>query len=378
LKFTSYILLTGSVIGLLAFLIVLLKLRTKLLKKVFFLFFIFSLSYYSFVIFLIQSGLIIRYPHFFRTASPFLYALSISFYFYYKSYSKLTIFKRKIEFFLLLIPLINIIELLPFYLQSAEVKINHISNVSVNKDDIIYSEEGWIPNYWHFILQLSLGIILFSIVFCHIFKKKSTHNRKANNLFTWFKWTSLFQLICFSVLIFLIIFNSKDFIIYNIGAFFFGLIELTVAFNLFLQPQLLYGSIKWKKNKRLKTMNSINSQTNNNDAEYYHLKIEKYFEENVNFLDINFRQNQLAESLGISKNKLSYIINNTYKLNFNQLLNKKRIEKVIRKLNTDKQWDNLSMAGIGQMVGFKSRTTFTKAFKDNTGMTPSKYIKSLS
>ncbi len=125
-------------------------------------------------------------------------------------------------------------------------------------------------------------------------------------------------------------------------------------------------------------MNSINSQTNNNDAEYYHLKIEKYFEENVNFLDINFRQNQLAESLGISKNKLSYIINNTYKLNFNQLLNKKRIEKVIRKLNTDKQWDNLSMAGIGQMVGFKSRTTFTKAFKDNTGMTPSKYIKSLS
>ena len=81
---------------------------------------------------------------------------------------------------------------------------------------------------------------------------------------------------------------------------------------------------------------------------------------------------------GISKNKLSYIINNTYKLNFNQLLNKKRIEKVIRKLNTDKQWDNLSMAGIGQMVGFKSRTTFTKAFKDNTGMTPSKYIKSLS
>ena len=141
MKFTSYILLTGSVIGLLAFLIVLLKLRTKLLKKVFFLFFIFSLSYYSFVIFLIQSGLIIRYPHFFRTASPFLYALSISFYFYYKSYSKLTIFKRKIEFFLLLIPLINIIELLPFYLQSAEVKINHISNVSVNKDDIIYSEE---------------------------------------------------------------------------------------------------------------------------------------------------------------------------------------------------------------------------------------------
>ena len=376
---SPHILLAVSIIGILAFLIVLLKSRTKRLEKVFFLLFIFSLSYYSFVLFLIHSRLIIEYPHFFRTASPFLYALSISFYFYYKSYSKLTIFRRKIEFFLLVIPLINIVELLPFYLQSAEVKINSILNVSINEDDIIYSKEGWIPNYWHFILQLSLGVILFSIVLYHIFKQKSALNRKANNLYIWFKWSSLFQLICFAILIFLIVFDSKDFIIYNIGATFFGSTELIVALNLFLQPQLLYGSIKWSANKKLKTMNSVKSLANNNDdIQYYHLKIEKYFEENINFLDINFRQNQLAESLDISKNKISYTINTVYGLNFNQLLNKKRIEKVIKKLNTDKEWDNLSLMGIGQMVGFKSRTTFTKAFKDSTGMTPSKYIKSLS
>jgi AraC-like DNA-binding protein len=353
------------------------KLRTKLLEKVFFLFFIFSLSYYSFVVFLIHSRLIIEYPHFFRTASPLLYALSISFYFYYKSYSKLPIFKQKSNLLLLAIPIINIIELLPFYVQSAQEKRNYILNVSVNQDDIIYSIEGWIPNSWHFILQLSLGILLFSSVLFHIIKTQYVLNRKAHHLFLWFKWASFFQLICFVVLLFLIIFDSESLIIYNFGAVFFGAIQLIVAINLFLQPQLLYGSIELKTNKRLKTNNSVNSLSDQS-VESYYLKIEQYFEENDTFLNINFRQNKLAESLDISKNKLSYIINTVYQLNFNQLLNKKRIEKVIIKLNTDKQWDNLSLSGIGQEVGFKSRTTFTKAFKANTGMTPSKYLKSLS
>jgi len=377
LNFSSYILLSGSIIGFLAFLIVLIKLRTKRLEKVFFLFFIFSISYYSFVVFLIHSRLIIEYPHFFRSASPLLYTLSISFYFYYKSYSKLTIFKRKKDFLLLAIPLINIIELIPFYLQSAEVKKNYLLNVSVNKDDIIYSAEGWIPNSWHFILQLSLGVFLFSSVLFHIFKTQSALNRKSDNLINWFKWASFFQLFCFGVLLFLLIIDSEGFIVYNFGAIFFGSIELIVAINLFLQPQLLYGSIELKTNKRLKNINSINSLSDQGIQSYY-LKIEEFFEENDTYLNTNFRQNQLAESLNISKNNLSYIINTVYQLNFNQLLNKKRIEIVIRKLNTDKEWDNLSLSGIGQEVGFKSRTTFTKAFKFNTGMTPAKYLKSLS
>jgi len=377
LNFTSYILLTASIIGFLAFLIVLIKLRTKRLEKMFFLFFIFSLSYCTFVVLLIHSRLIIEYPHFFRTASPLLYALSISFYFYYRSYSNLPIFKRKVDFFLLAIPLINLIELLPFYLQSAQVKKNYLLSVSANKDDIIYSAEGWIPNSWHFILQLSIGIILFSSVLFHIWRTQSTINQKVNELYTWFKWASVFQLICFGILLFLLIIDSDGLIIYNLGAIFFGSIELIIVINLFLQPQILYGSIAEKRYKKSKTINSLNSLSDQGVQSYY-LKIEQYFEENDTFLNSNFRQNELAESLNISKNNLSYIINTVYQLNFNQLLNKKRIEIVIRKLNTHKKWDNLSISGIGQEVGFKSRTTFTKAFKDNTGITPAKYIKTLS
>ena len=39
------------------------------------------------------------------------------------------------------------------------------------------------------------------------------------------------------------------------------------------------------------------------------------------------------------------------------------------------QWGNLTIEGIGQSVGFKSRSTFISAFKANTGLTPTEYLR---
>jgi AraC-like DNA-binding protein len=41
----------------------------------------------------------------------------------------------------------------------------------------------------------------------------------------------------------------------------------------------------------------------------------------------------------------------------------------------DADWLRYSLEGIVQDVGFKSRTTFIKAFKEKTGSTPSQYKK---
>ena len=59
-------------------------------------------------------------------------------------------------------------------------------------------------------------------------------------------------------------------------------------------------------------------------------------------------------------------------MNFNQLLNEKRIEVALRNLENSK-WEHLTLEGVALEVGFKSRTTFNKAFKTKTGCTPSKY-----
>lgn len=62
---------------------------------------------------------------------------------------------------------------------------------------------------------------------------------------------------------------------------------------------------------------------------------------------------------------LSYVINRVCNKNFNQLLNEKHIEVVLKKLQKS-QLNNLSMNSIAGMVGFQSRTTFNKAFKEKS------------
>ena len=110
----------------------------------------------------------------------------------------------------------------------------------------------------------------------------------------------------------------------------------------------------------------------------YQLKVENFFTNETSFLNSDFRQQDLANAINLSRNNLSFIINKVYQMNFNQLLNKKRIEVVLEKFQENKVWDKYSLSGIAKEAGFKSRTTFIKAFKSNTGMTPSKYINSRS
>jgi transcriptional regulator GlxA family with amidase domain len=40
----------------------------------------------------------------------------------------------------------------------------------------------------------------------------------------------------------------------------------------------------------------------------------------------------------------------------------------------DKEWKNLSLEGMAWAVGFKSRTTFFRAFIKLTGQSPSEYF----
>lgn len=363
-----------SFVGSLAFMIVLIKMKNGFKEKLFFLFYIFSVSYYSLVVFLIHSNLILSYPHFFKSASPFLYCLSIAYYLYFKSHTRPKSSLKNSELLLILIPIIHFIELLPFYLLKASEKKSYILNLASGRDQIIYSHEGWIPTYIHYYLQIILGLFLFFAVLIQIFK--TTNQTKSDPILKWFKWSSLIQILSFAALLVLLIIDSPRIIIYNYAVGIFSLFQLIIIVNLFLQPRLLYGtdiSNNFKKFNISKSDSSLSDE----DIQFYFLKIEDFFDQENSFLNSSFRQHDLAESLNISKNKLSFIINSVYDINFNQLLNKKRIEVVLKSFKEQDILEKYSLSAFSQEVGFKSRTTFIKAFKKKTGMTPSKYINSL-
>ena len=59
---------------------------------------------------------------------------------------------------------------------------------------------------------------------------------------------------------------------------------------------------------------------------------------------------------------------------FPALLAETRVREAMRRLDgSDTQYANLTIEAIGESVGFKSRSTFSTAFKRVTGLTPNDY-----
>ncbi len=90
------------------------------------------------------------------------------------------------------------------------------------------------------------------------------------------------------------------------------------------------------------------------------------------FLDHSLTLPRLAEKLSISIHDLSQIINERLKQNFFEFVNSHRVGEA-KKILSDPEYENLTIAAIGFETGFNSTSAFNAAFKKHTGMTPSQY-----
>jgi AraC-like DNA-binding protein len=104
--------------------------------------------------------------------------------------------------------------------------------------------------------------------------------------------------------------------------------------------------------------------------------LEKLMKEESLYLNNELNLYDLAATLSTNTNYLSKAINETYGINFNSYVNRFRIERVITLMKEEKK-DNYSLWGLGQNVGFYSKSAFINAFKRETGFTPNEYLKSV-
>lgn len=87
----------------------------------------------------------------------------------------------------------------------------------------------------------------------------------------------------------------------------------------------------------------------------------------------DFSLTRLAELVGDTRNNVSEAINLRYQGNFNALLNEYRIKEACRRFNDRANYGQLTIEGIGQSVGFRSRSAFSTVFKQIVGLTPGAY-----
>ncbi len=82
----------------------------------------------------------------------------------------------------------------------------------------------------------------------------------------------------------------------------------------------------------------------------------------------------VATKLNISRTYLSQIVNETFNINFTSFINTYRINYAV-KLISDSINNKYSIAGIAEISGFHSISSFNTLFKQKTGLTPSAFRK---
>ncbi|HPG38232.1 MAG TPA: helix-turn-helix transcriptional regulator [bacterium] len=107
----------------------------------------------------------------------------------------------------------------------------------------------------------------------------------------------------------------------------------------------------------------------------YTNRLQHYMQHEKPYLYSTITLQDLADKLSVPPRNLSYLLNNYIKQNFFDYINSYRIEEakqIMQKHNRPK-----TILEVLYSVGFNSKSVFNTAFKKNTGMTPSEFIKYL-
>lgn len=100
--------------------------------------------------------------------------------------------------------------------------------------------------------------------------------------------------------------------------------------------------------------------------------LEKIMYEQQLFKQNDLKLETLAEKLNTNKHFISQVINETYRVNFFEYINLKRIEEA-KKLLASRSKVELNVIEVAYEVGFNNKGTFNSVFKRITGLTPTEF-----
>ncbi|WP_158871347.1 helix-turn-helix domain-containing protein [Maribellus comscasis] len=170
-----------------------------------------------------------------------------------------------------------------------------------------------------------------------------------------------------------------------------ALLVLTLSFFIYIRKKYrqLRDSYKEliRKNLELdklhsrisKTEEKVNHHKNGNgikNEDEIYKRLKELFEKDKIYKQADISIINLAKMLNTNTSYLSSIINHHFEEPFKTIVNKYRINEVRRILGSS-EYNNYSIEGIAEEVGYKSRSTFYQSFKQITGLTPTQYIENV-
>lgn len=104
-------------------------------------------------------------------------------------------------------------------------------------------------------------------------------------------------------------------------------------------------------------------------------RISAFLEESDAVFGTDFSVETLADGIGSKPKAVSQAINQVAGMNFNTFIRTVRVKRACAILTDPQKMKTLTIESVAESVGYKSRTYFSKVFKDITGMTPSQFAR---
>jgi AraC-like DNA-binding protein len=276
-------------------------------------------------------------------------------------------FKFKKIYLLHLLPsLINFIEFLPFYANTASFKLNNYENLIAH---------GTVIMPINFILK-TISLLVYFVAQLFLFKKYEIKKMQENKLkqyqVSWFILYFGSQLILTSASLVERFAGTHLFgDPYRFGINMITFFLYCVMIGLLFFPSILYGNAAIEKESKEKYSHS---KLSNAEKDSILNNLNTYMKgENKPFLSEKVSMAEIAKMLKVSSQQISQVVNEKTNLNFNDYVNGFRIEeaKVMLLSNT---YSKLTIDAIAQKSGFHSKSAFYVAFKKHTGNTPKEFI----
>jgi AraC-like DNA-binding protein len=365
-------------------------------------------GYIGFISSLVLNGTILQVPHFFRTAAPLYYLTGPLLYLYVRSSLRSeTRFDWRYSW-LFLPAVLNFIEFIPFYLQSAEYKTAHLKALAftTTKNSLTVVSEGWTPAFFH-----PIGYTLSGLIYAFLagrllrnYLRGEAKNKFSNPVYRdWIRTFVLIQLIANGVWT-LNMFLVRDTPYFNVTInVIYVATQLTLCIYIIQRPALLYG-VYWLNRKetpvgrvpdrvvlikepvdllpvsarpeKAEAGNGIRKGgvAGPSEAEVQEKLqlLEQYMTSQKPYLQPRLSLADVSVATNIPPYLLSSVLNGVLGVDFRDYVNEQRVRHLCALLQRG-DYGHLTLEGIGMEAGFSSKTTFYRAFQKHTGLTPHQY-----
>ena len=353
---------------------------------------IFSLSYVLFAHALFISQEFINFPHLWRTPVFLSVAIAPLTYIYVRSVLTQQFSFKKWDFLLFIPALLYTMQFIPMYLLSAEEKIQILKQAFADTKVAPREPDGMLPEGLGIVLRFMYCLAIFMASFRMLLKwQKRMRSYGAvveqnKEIIQWLFYLVAILSAGYLLMILEVIFHLSQYVELTrvMSATVAGSIVF-ICFFLLVKPNILYGLRGWwQLEDDLKELPDLAAQSKEKGKRkllltaeqggVYRKVINHHFELNKPFLKPGYTIRNLSEELNIPIYQLSVFINQEYSKNFNEFINDARVDEVIELTERNPDFLQFTFEGLGQQVGFQSRTAFIAAVKKRTGKTPSEYF----